>query len=413
MKRNIILRTAAALSAAAFMLSSCTFGHGDDEETGETAPPAETEVTLSDAEMPFSSYMTEVTDGTDNYLMTVKAENGLLSVSLEDKEYRASTLDIVPPEGFSAVIPASGASAHDVCKIVTNDVDKRVVVPDIIQFFFTDGNDRTVSRFYSIKDGRFGAVEIYDTADSGSEPVRAEYLDRSAIYHSEPDKFITSIVVDESVGIVSDISGMVKIHTMKFDPEKMQLTGGYENISENNPLYFGYAYWGLANNAASYFTETLLNIESKDKYVRMKSDSAPDGIYYYFYTNDARFGSCDDMREYLKSLFTDDIANRLFTNAPQRYRDIKDRLCTLAQVSDRDRSLGMLTFSSYEISGNGSIMTFSTRQEKYDEDGVFKGYTDGGKFQIIKIADWVYDVNDNTYYDEERWIVSSYRYPYS
>ncbi|MDD7428165.1 MAG: hypothetical protein PUK49_00090, partial [Oscillospiraceae bacterium] len=88
-------------------------------------------------------------------------------------------------------------------------------------------------------------------------------------------------------------------------------------------------------------------------------------------------------------------------------------LYTLTGRSLRDSSLGMMTFTSYSVSADGEMITYRTRQEKYDENGVFTGYIDGGSFQLMKVTDYSFIESANEYDEVTHWVVSEYRYPYS
>ena len=411
--RRSLKRTAAEiflLLCAAVLFGSCAGGKAPEDE--DTGGEQLSETSYAAEEERFTSYTAEVTDGKDNFLLTVSAENGALSACLENNRYEAKNCAITAPEGFEAIIPPSSASGRDVCRVITNDIDPSAVIPDIIQFGFTNG-ETAVSRFYCILDGELREIALYNTDIPGDRPKKVPYLTRTSLYHSEPLKFIAGIVVDESAGIVPDIGDMVKMHTVRFIPEKAQLVGSFEELSEDNLLYFGYAYWGLANNAAVHFTETPFNVSDRENVTEIPDESVPEGVLYYYKVDDPRFSDTAGVMEYLREIFSEDTAQRLFGRAPQKYRDIDGELCTLIDVSSHDSSLGMLTFTSYARSQDGDSIIYRSRQEKYGEDGSFRGYVDGGDFVITKKTDWVYDYEDGVYREQHRWIVSSYRYPYS
>ncbi len=401
---------AAAVFAAMLLFCSCAGTHPiPDDDSTDTAVLTDADTALPEEEG-FSSYTAEITDGKENYLLTVTAVDGVLSACLENNRYESEECSIEPPEGFRAMLPHTQSAARDVCRIITNDMDPSAVIPDIVQFSFTDGTEQ-VCRFCTISDGKLTGVKLLDTDTPGEKPEEVPYLTRSSLYHSEADKFITSIVVDESAGIVPDIKDMVKIHTVRFDPAENTLTGRYERLTEDNLLYFGYAYWGLANNAAVHFTETPFS--TGDTFIEMPDDNSPDGALYYYHVDDPRFSTTSDLMKYLRTIFTDDIANTLFTKAPQKYRDINGELCTLTGTSVHNSTLGMLTFTSYARSQDGDSVIYYARQEKYDEDGALTGYVNGGEFRITRQSEWVYDEEDDRYFEQHSYIVSSYRYPYS
>ncbi|MGN1417624.1 MAG: hypothetical protein ACI4XF_12320 [Oscillospiraceae bacterium] len=356
-------------------------------------------------------YTISVSDGVNNYLTSFSECDSGIAVTIEDNRYNAVHSVMIPPEGFSPAYSEGGVSSGAFCSIISNDIDKSVTVPDIIRISFTNGTE-SVCCFYTIDKGDLRKIEIFAPSEDGVSE-RVSYISQSVLYHSEPFKFISSIVVDESAGIVPDISEMVRIRTYTFDPESFTLTGGTEDLSPDNPLYFGYAYWGAANNFAGYFTENTFNISDYDSYVEIPADDPDDAPLFYFKVDDSRFGSTDDLKKSLRKLFSESAAKKLFDSAPQQYRDIDGELYTLTGRSLRDSSLGMLTFTSCTVSADGEMITYRTRQEKYDENGVFTGYIDGGRFQLVKMTDYDFNENTNEYDELTHWVVNEYRYPYS
>lgn len=351
-----------------------------------------------------------VSDGANNYLVSFSECDSGIAVIIEDNSYHAVHSVVIPPEGFSPAYQG-GVSNGAFCSIISNDIDESVIVPDIIRISFTNGKDN-VCCFYTIDKGDLRKIEI-SAPDADGTMKSVPYINQSVLYHSEPFRFISSIVVDESAGIVPDISDMVKIRTYTFDPDNFTLTGGYEELSPENPLYFGYAYWGAANNFAGYFTENTFNISDYDSYVEIPAEGYEDAPLFYFKVDDSRFGNTEELNSSLRKLFSDSAARKLFDSAPQQYRDIDGELYTLTGRSLRDSSLGMLTFTSYTVSADGEMITYRTRQEKYDENGVFTGYIDGGSFQLVKMTDYNFDDSTNEYDEVTHWVVNEYRYPYS
>ena len=194
------------------------------------------------------------------------------------------------------------------------------------------------------------------------------------------------------------IESRVKIKTLKFEYNVPRMVSGYEEITEDNTLYFGYACWAAANSAAQYFTMTAFNISDWENYVEMPRSDDNTASDYYFKIDDSRFDTVKDLKKYLKSIFIPKTAERIFAAAPQRYTDINGELYGIAGDGGYDFTLGTLTFS--DVSVTEDRMVFRSRQEKFDETGNFTGYTDGGNFVIERCEDGL-------------WRVSEYRYPYS
>lgn len=403
------MRRIIAIAVFCALLCGCSLntdsGRQDDGKSPYTVSERDKEDIVSDV------YTISVSDGVNNYLTSFSECDSGISVTIEDNRYNAVHSVIIPPEGFSPAFSEGGVSSGAFCSIISNDIDKSVTVPDIIRISFTNGSEN-VCCFYTIDKGDLRKIEI-SAPDNDGSLNSVPYINQSVLYHSEPFKFISSIVVDESAGIVPDISDMVRIRTYTFDPNSFTLTGGSEELSPDNPLYFGYAYWGAANNFAGYFTENTLNISDYDSYVEVPSSDPEDSPLFYFKVDDSRFDCTDDLKKSLRKLFSESAAEKLFDNAPQQYRDIDGELYTLTGRSLRDSSLGMLTFTSYTVSVDGEMITYRTRQEKYDENGAFTGYIDGGRFQLVKMTDYDFNENTNEYDELTHWVVNEYRYPYS
>lgn len=419
MKRKI----AAALAAAA-LLAACG---SEDAETAETNGSASSntgggqavEMVRAAAEesyVPFEKYNFELRGTDENYMIIIRRGDydDEISVTVENNRYESKEFVITAPAGYAAYFPIEQKYASSAVNVIKNDIDD-TYIPDIMQFCFyisqeeldkdPDNAVYAVSRMYTVDgNGELREIAVVDSTDGeNGENTVSDYIDRTQLYHSEPDKFIYEISVDDTNiydddGNVRPIEQRVKIKTLTFDHGKNPvLTAGYEEISEDNPLYFGYAYWAAANSAAQYFTMSTFNISDYDNYVE-KFDKSGEVSAYYFRIDDPRFSSTDDLHDYLETIFSVSTANRIFEEAPQKYTDIGGELYGIAGDGGYDFTLGTLTFSDMEISD--SRMLFRSRQEKYDEDGVFTGYTDGGNFVIARQEDG-------------SWRVIQYRYPYS
>ena len=420
-------RTAKAflsLAAAAILLGGCT-GKNEEQETAGTSIPSNgtvlpTEETSTETvPEPFSGYSFELRGAAENYLMTVKPGEypDEIAVTVENNRYETRDFVITAPTGYEPSFPYDQSVASSAVKIITNDIDD-TYIPDIMQFNFDitqeeldksgDNAVYCVSRMYTVdRDGELREINVVSSEDSDgdgeAEETVHDYIDRTQLYHSEPDKFIYEITVDDSdlydeYGDPRPIESRVKIKTLKFEYNVPRMVADYEEITEENTLYFGYACWAAANSAAQYFTMTAFNISDWENYVEMPRSDDNTASDYYFKIDDSRFDTVKDLKKYLKSIFTTKTAERIFAAAPQRYTDINGELYGIAGDGRYDFTLGTLTFS--DVSVTEGRMVFRSRQEKFDETGNFTGYTDGGNFVIERCEDGL-------------WRVSEYRYPYS
>lgn len=351
---------------------------------------------ISDTDFGYSKSFT-VSDGSSNFLLTVTEGNDGVTVTAEDNKYNASTLEISAPEGYRPIYNNS------LIDILVNDIDESDKLPDIIRISFGDGG-KYVSRFFVVKDGGLKELELRDKKNGEKLP----YIRRSDMYRSESRRFIDRIVIDESADPAGNISDAVKLFTYTFDPDKLSLTGRYEKLTEDNPLYFGYAYWGLANNIASCFADSNFRI--------LKGEAAEvhgehNKTLYFCKTDDPRFSNTEELKEYMKKIFTSSAADKILALAPDKITDIDGHLYTLTENTPPDPTKGMLTFTGHTLSGDS--ITFKTKQEVIGSSGTVTGYSDGGDFTLTKSYYEEYDGETEEYTEKYSWKISEYRYPYS
>lgn len=417
MKQKAVLITA----AAALLFTACRGADETENVTSAYDSPATVTGEATEYEPPFSEYMLELRGETENYMVVIRRgeHENEISVTVENNRYQSREFIITAPLGYDVYLPYSSSESESVVNLITNDIDSEPI-PDILQFTFSlseygmqlaseQSEDMevsepagSVSRMYTIDTwGELREVQIVTPGDpeNGIPDTVHDYLDKTQLYHTEPDKFIYEISVDSSIfdegGNVRPVESRVRIRTMTFDHENFRLVLGSERISEDNPLYFGYAYWAAANSAAQNFVMSTFNVSDFNDFVELPS---ADGTDYYFRIDDSRFSDTEDLMEYLTAVFSPATARRIFSDSPQKYTDIDGELYGIVGDGGYDYTLGTLTFSGMEISEDR--MLFRSRQEKYDREGGFEGYTDGGDFLISRQEDG-------------SWRVIQYRYPYS
>ncbi|MGN0667039.1 MAG: hypothetical protein ACI4KF_11005 [Huintestinicola sp.] len=406
------------IAAIMLMICGCSGEEAGSEDKysgkniyAESSAAAETAETQ--AEAPFESYTFELKGIDANYMITISPGDSPqeIAVTLENNRYESSSFIITAPADYLPMLPAYQTDAADSVNIITNDIDERKI-PDIIQLNFwyspengkeSSGNDDThlfLSRFYTAADNTFREINVVERTEDGDNIISS--FDSIQLYHTEADKFISRITVDENADPDDDededhdsIARKVKINTLTLDTSTPALVSGYEEISEDNPLYFGYAYWAAANSAAQYFNTYTFNITDYDNYVEKTDDNGEKE--YYFPIDDSRYASVGDLLDYLRETFSDSLAESILDNAPQKYCDIDGKLYGMISDGAVDTTLGTLTFSGMDIYEDK--MVFRSRQEKFDELSNTMGYTDGGQFEISRI--------------DGEWKVTAYRFPYS
>ena len=350
---------------------------------------------------PFSSYTYDFSVYSNNYMITVtpdETKTGLI-LTVEDNQFGFSTFNVTPPANYMVCLPFSQQYASRVCTVIKGTAEDNSV-PDLlkIDFYLSTFDDEslpyTVSRLYSILDNRLVEVEVYDTVGSGEnaesdtlEPMK--YIPDSYIYRTEPLKFMP----EPTVTLNDDGSFEASVVTYTLNPNDMTMRRAYEDCSIENTLYYGYAAHAIAGNIYQYFCATSLNV-SDYNYVEIPVANA-DYSQYFFKVDDPRFSTVDELKAYVSRFFDESMVNEMFMTAPQQYRDIDGELYTILGDGGMDSTLGKLTITDWEIDGN--VITYHTKQEKFDENYVLTGYVDGGDF-IIEVTD-------------SGFIVKKYRYP--
>ncbi|MGN1089273.1 MAG: DL-endopeptidase inhibitor IseA family protein [Huintestinicola sp.] len=398
--------------AAMLLLCGC---NGQNDESVMTEPLTAASVIEDDPERAAPDEAEEISEPFSDYTLTFRGTAGSyivkiakgeytdqISVTVENNKYESKSFVITAPSDYEPVFPFTDEAASSVVSVISNDIDD-TVLPEIMQFVFSPSQEAldndpdmsvfNVSRFYTIDDsGELHEIKI--TADGGESFI--DYLDRVSLIHSEPDRFIYQILVDDKeiyddYGYPRYIQNRVKVQTLTLDTENLHFDLRYEDISEDDPLYFGYAHWAAANSAAQYFIMTTLNVSDYENYTEIDGD-------YYFKIDDSRFSEVSELKDYLDTIFSKQLSSKLMTEAPQKYRNIDGELYGIVGDGGYDFSLGTLSFSDMEISEDK--MVFRSRQELFDDKGKFSCYADGGDFVIEK---------DEYGY----WKVTEYRYPYS
>lgn len=348
---------------------------------------------------PFTSYTFEFSQYENKYMITVElsADGNAFNLTLEDNSFNFSTLEIKAPKNYTLNIPFSQNDASSVCSVIKNTVDD-TPVPDILQFTFYLNNFEdeslpySVKKFYSIKDNKLCEIKVIDASVSDAPSEVLEYCPDDILYHTEANVFMAAPQIDEDMN--------VSIYTYKFVPSELTLTKARQDSSyEGNLLYYGYAALAAADKAASYFTTTSLNVSDYENYVEIPSVIDSQASDYFFRVDDSRFTTTDDLKNFARRFFNEKLANELFNNAPQKYRDIDGALYTIVGDGGYDFTLGRRTITSFEKDGN--TLTYHTKQEKFnEEDGRFLNFIDSGDFTI--------EVNP----DDESFIFTQYRFSY-
>lgn len=329
----------------------------------------------------FSSYTFSLNDGENNYMITVSAtdSDSELKIITEDNAFNYSEYTLTPPENYTLNIPYSQEYASGVCNVLTNTADDRTV-PDIVQFiFYLDNFDTeeelpyTVKRCYSVKDNEFTEIGVYD--EDGS---KMDYIPEFTLLRTEGTVFMpTPTVTFDDNGDAS-----VELSVYDFDTDELTLKKRAQSTDfETDKLYYGYAAKAVADDIAKYFTTTSLNVSDYDNYVQFDSLNSDGGSMMFYFVDDPRFKNVSELETFVKKYFDAKTTNEMFINAPQKYCDVDGKLCTV--VGDAGISyIGDITITSYNYNEKTSTVTYKTKAERYDEEGRFVEFIDGGDFTL-------------------------------
>lgn len=354
---------------------------------------------------PFSSYTYDFSVYGNNYMITVTPDETTtgLTLTVEDNQFGFSTFSVTPPNGYMVMLPYTQQQASQVCTVIKND-DNGWNAPNLlkIDFYLSSFEDEslpyTVSRLYSILDNRLVEVEVYDTIGNAEFPdtdedvfERMDYIPDSYLYHTEEDTFMPEPAV------YTDENGKLraKVITYTINYNDMTMRRGYEDVTSiDNALYYGYAAHAIAGDIYRYFIATSLNVSDYENYVEIP-DTNSETSQYFFKVDDPRFSTVDEFKEYVRGYFDEKLVSNMFLTAPQQYRDIDGVLHTLLGDGGMNPNLGKLTITGWEQ--DGSVITYHTKQETFDDNYNFTGYVDGGDF-VIEVIDGGF-------------VVKEYRYP--
>lgn len=368
---------------------------------------------------PFTSYTYDFSVAENNYMITVMPDETRtgLELTIEDNQFEFSKFNVIPPAGYMVGLPYSQQYASEVCTVIkSTSEDKNKDIPDLlkIDFYLMEFGDEdmpyTVSRLYSIKDGRFVEIELFDTVPSEDDAAlqaagystfemawETDYLERmdcipeSDLYRTESLTFMP----EPKVTVLEDGSLEAEVVTYTLNPDDMTMRRAKQDCTPDNPLYYGYAAHAIAGNIYQYFIATSLTVSEGEDYVKVPSaDGGEDK--YFFKVDDPRFSTKAELQAYVERYFDEDLVTRMFLKAPQQYCDIDGALYTIQGDGGINEELGKLTITGWDTDGN--TITYHTKQEKFNSEHVLDGYIDGGDF-VIEIK------------DGGGFIVKQYRYP--
>ncbi len=350
---------------------------------------------------PFSSYTFEYSDSSEKYMTTVSLDSSdnFFNVILEDSSFSYSETKITAPDNYILNIPYSQETASTVCTVIKNTIDD-TAVPDILEFNFYLNNfeeenlSYIVKKFYAEKDGSLCEIKLLSQNEDGTV-TPLEYCSDLNLYHTESSIFMAQpdIRINENMELSADI------YTYTFNPDEMTMTRQLIDCSsyEENPLYYCYKTYAAADYIAKYFTSTSLNVTDYENYVEELSMNSGTSEYF-FKVDDPRFTTVDELKNFTRAFFTEKLVSDMFINAPQKYRDIDGQLYTIVGDGGYDFTLGKITITEIEESGNTIIV--HTKQEKFTPEGKFDSFIDGG--------DFIFERNP----EDNSFIITQYRFVY-
>ena len=425
-------------------LFGCAFGNPAENPAETTAAenaavnmvrsnPAAIGYSLEEAvdNIPFSSYTYEFSVYENNFMITVtpdETRTGLV-LTVENNNFEYSTFNVYPPEGYTVYLPYSQTDAASVCTVIRG-AEGASTLPNLLKIDFYRANSEnetlpyTVSRMYTIADNgelvqikvlgkpqetavEDDAISTYSAAPTAIgigeayELVPLDYIPESSIYQAEPlnpQKFMASPKITTN----DDGSFDVTIITYELNADCTEMSYAEEEITPENPIYFGYAAHAVAGEIYKYFKSTSFNVSDYENYVEIPSANG-ESSQYFFKVDDPRFSTMQELRQFAEKYFSRSIVDEMFLSAPQKYRDIDGALYTIVGDAGYDETLGKLIFTGEmeeDLTTDVKNLSYYTIQEKFNDNHEMTGYIDGGKFSI--------EFTDK----EPGYIITQYRYPY-
>lgn len=331
----------------------------------------------------------KMSNGKDYYVVSVQydPENDGNSVTfnIEDNDYNLNSITIEAPEDYSVINENEASMTSSFCKVLRNQFDDKSV-PDVLQLYFYSDNyideEKTpyiISKFYAIQDGTLNQISIEDETEE--EPLYYEFVKGMDLYCTEPLKYMSPIKIATENNVEYP-----EIFTYTFDPDNFIMTKKREEFSPENPLYFGYGYFALANDLYRYFTCDVLPLNEEVGYFEDPVFDENSGTYYnsnfYFMVDDERFADLDSFKAYTNTVFSKNLTDEMFRNAPQKYKDFDGRLHTLTSAIGDDYFGGLMLIDGY--SEEDGKLIYTTKQERFDINGNVIGYEYSGKLVLEK-----------------------------
>jgi hypothetical protein len=388
----------------------------NDSRNSSPAPKLKNSYSVSSLSYTFDFY----DDNSNKYIVTVDPSEGenMLTLYTEDNQFNRSSVYVTAPDGYKIKAPYTKAVSDCFSYKANNDT----LCPYILQvYFYLDGDTQNsdkpsiISSFYAISNRTLRKISLID--NTGEQPVKMEYTPDTDLYFALPYTLMSDIKVIEG-----EKSEYPEIFTYSFDIVNFTLTKNKEEFSEDNPAFFGYGYYALADNVYRYFTVDNYAINSEDGYYEIpvidQSSNSNDYLYseFYFTIDDSRFNTVDTLKAYMRTLFSKDIADKIFNEAPQKYKDFDGTLHAITASSGWPYGTGRLIITSYAEYNTDSRKKkiYDTQQELLDDYGNIIGYADRGSFTIeyySNMSEAVPNYPQNCYSaSPQGWIFTSYNY---
>ncbi len=398
----------------------------DNNDVGNIAFKAESNATTPLSSKKVSpSYSFEMNCYGETYMINVESSEDRLNliVTVEDCSFNSSktTLEMTEDKNYLPRFPEFSNDYEFSLTLLKNDFDEQSV-PDILRvrycltYFSTDTSlPYEKYKYFTVKDGNLVEIKIYDfdenldesivetdaissydcESDFGTQELFFNDFTEQKLIQIEPTIFIHEPVVK----LQDDNTFKTDINFYFFDVVENSFTKVQTDL-ENEPLsiYSGYSYKAIYDELASYFTTAdSLEFDTRDSTTYIVEDSKT-GVKENFYeVDDDRFSSMDELMDYLKLYFSEDIATRLIKNSSLKLMDIQDKLCMAKPINldfcwiDGNKPDNIVPmYSETIITGAlvsdddlNSTVTYYTVCDKYDNNGKLISENEVSSFQIM------------------------------
>lgn len=365
----------------------------------------------------------KMSDGQNLYIITTESaltsNLSSITLSIEDNLFNLQKYTVTAPDNYVMTDVRNGDTEYNTFDIISNSTlfngnpDLLQITYHVVKFKDEVSTPYIVSQFFAIDGGTLKKLDIYDKTTDNSKTD--DFVKYSVLYPTEAYTYMEPVEFE-----INDNVYTPDIYTYKIDFDRFIMTKTKQDFSPDNPLYFAYGYFALANSVYRYYDCDVYNIDDSAGFFEDPVVDSNSGNYkysnFYFLVDDERFGNLEELIDYTNTIFSDDITKLLLKNAPQRYRDFDGRLHTLNNIDKSKQDTGLMIITDVKETENGFV--FTTVKQCFDKNNVLCGYEDSGDL-VLELQEGTDDIGDteqndvNDSEEQQHYSMSPYGYVFT